>query len=111
MTVHDYFSVWRKSGLWEKMNDELTRVMRVKMGKKAEPSALSIDSPTVRTTEKGGSGVDGGKKIKGRKRHIAVDTVGFLHKVYVTAANCSDRDGAKKVLGEVSKKCRKIQVI
>jgi putative transposase len=40
-----------------------------------------------------------------------VDTVGFLHKVYVTAANCSDRDGAKKVLGEVSKKCRKIQVM
>jgi putative transposase len=64
VTVHDYFSVWRKSGLWEKINAELTRVMRVKMGKKAKPSTLIINSQTVRATEKGGSGVDGGKKIK-----------------------------------------------
>jgi putative transposase len=97
-TVRDYFHRWRRQGLWEQLNDTLRRQVRKAEGRAEEPTAAIIDSQSAKGTRTSGvRGYDAGKKVKGSKRHILVDTVGLLLGVVVHAAHIQDRDGAKLV--------------
>ncbi len=104
-TVYHYFRLWRTNGTWERLNRLLREKVRLKVGKKRQPSAAILDSQSVKTSEGGlECGFDAGKKVTGRKRHTLVDTLGLVLKALVTAGNVQDRDGAKSLLEEVASK-------
>jgi len=100
-TVFGYLAGWQASGATERMHGQLRDACRIAAGRKPGPTAAVIDSRSVKAAEevaRASRGYDAGKKINGRKRHIAVDVLGLLLTVLVTAAGVQDRDGARPLL-------------
>jgi putative transposase len=110
--VFHYFSRWKNDGTWQRIHDALVVQVRKSVGKKAEPTAAIIDSQSTKMADQRGErGYDAGKKVKGRKRHILVDTLGLILVCIVHTADIQDRDGAKLVLAELETSRPKIQKI
>lgn len=116
-TVYRYFIAWRRKGVWKKMHFVLFQKVRSQDKRKIHPTVVVIDSQSTRTGKLASCatrGYDGGKRVKGRKRHFVVDTNGLLVDVSITPANVHDNKGARKVLRRIIRReevCRSIKTI
>ncbi|WP_317107276.1 IS5 family transposase [Chroococcidiopsis sp. SAG 2025] len=112
-TVYYYFRRWQKRGIWQQINLALREQVRMKLGKSHQATAAIVDSQSVKTTRKKGevSGFDGGKLVKGRKRHVVVDPQGLLMGVVITEANASERLGAIVALLEECYNSKSLELI
>ena len=101
--VYYYFDTWKKNGTFELINECLVEKIRLKHGKKEQPTVGIIDAQSVKCTliSSEDKGFDAGKKIKGIKRHIIVDTLGLVLAVVIQGASVQDRDGAIPVISKL----------
>jgi transposase len=104
-TVCDHYAKREKDGTTEAIHDLLRARVREKAGRSAEPTAAIIDARVVTTSSRvpeASQGYDAGKRTKGRKRHIAADTLGLLLAVVITAASVQDTSGGKDVAARLA---------
>ena len=103
-TIYDYFDRWTWDGTLERIHHTLYVKCREQASRETSPTVAIIDAQSVKSAEKGGAhvdpqGYDAGKKVKGKKRHVLVDTQGLMLHAIVTAADIQDRDGGAWLLG------------
>ena len=113
-TVYWWFAKWAADGTLERIHDVLRERVRVAAGRRAAPSAAVVDSQSVRaadTVPRASRGWDAGKKVNGRKRHLAVDTMGLLLVVLVTPACVQDRDAGRALLWRLRASHRSIRLV
>lgn len=112
-TVYYYFRKWKRDGTWASVLSQLVRNERVRLKREAEPSACAVDSQSVR---KGAfvsldSGFDGGKLVNGRKRHLAVDTLGLPIAMFVSAANVHDGEAGTELLWQIERASKRMELV
>ncbi|MGH7929706.1 MAG: IS5 family transposase [Candidatus Binatia bacterium] len=111
-TVYGVFRQCREEGIWQRIHDRLREKVRKAAGKKSTPTVAIVDSQSIRTAEGGEErGYDAGKKITGRKRHLAVDTLGMVLAVVVHSASVQDQHGAEWVMDKLGEQYRRLKVI
>lgn len=111
-TVYGYYRRWSQDWTWTFIHDTLRDWLRKTQGRTVAPTAAIIDSQTVKTPDQAGErGYDAGKKTKGRKRHVAVDTLGLMLAMVITSAAVQDRDAAKGLIKGLVAICGRLQII
>ena len=111
-TIYGYFRAWTRDDTWRILHDTLRDCLRQTEGRAVAPTAAIIDSQSIKTPDQAGErGYDAGKKISGRKRHLAVDTLGLILAITITAASVQDRDAAKGLIKLLLSMYRRIQII
>ena len=111
-TVYGYFRRWSQDWTWTFMHDALRDCLRKSEERQVAPTAAIIDSQSVKTPDQAGErGYDAGKKVSGRKRHLAVDTLGLILAVTITSAAVQDRDAAKNLITVLIGLYQRVQII
>lgn len=111
-TVYGYFRAWQHDGTWERLHHRLRRWARRQARRRARPTAGSIDSQSIKSTAVPGvRGFESFKRVMGRKRHIIVDTLGFLLALHITPANISDTAGAVQTLPLLQRCAHRLQTL
>jgi len=111
-TVYGYFRTWSQDWTWTFVHDALRDCVRLSEGRKVAPTAAIIDSQSIKVPDQAGArGYDAGKKVSGRKRHLAVDSLGMILAITITAASVQDRDAAKSLITLLLSMYQRVQII